>query len=122
MENIFQLPKNSKERRRVFALFKNDTNFDLYINGVTRPNRQIIKKPNRTEVTYYPCSYCKGLFLKEYLKRHAKFCFVQKQAVDRIKKKPNYRISNSQTIAACAKGPTNVISKLNVKNQVKSCI
>ncbi|KAK5648222.1 hypothetical protein RI129_003114 [Pyrocoelia pectoralis] len=101
VNNIFQLPKNSKERRRAFA-----------------PNRQIIKKPNEQEVTYYPCAYCKGLFLKEYLKRHAKSCFVQKQAADRQEGKHIYHISNSQTIIACAMDPTDVISKLNVKEQV----
>ncbi|KAF5275502.1 hypothetical protein FQR65_LT16635 [Abscondita terminalis] len=37
--DIMEYPKNSKARRKAFALLRNDTNFDLYINGMLRPNR-----------------------------------------------------------------------------------
>lgn len=111
--DLLRYPKNSRERRRAFVLFRNETNFSLYINGITRPNRQKLKNLNEKEV-YYPCAYCKGLYLREYLKRHSGRCPVK--AKDKNIKKCH--ISASQTVTACAMDTTNIISKLNVKTQV----
>ncbi|XP_044762705.1 uncharacterized protein LOC123319818 isoform X2 [Coccinella septempunctata] len=107
---LLKLPKNSKERRNKFILLRNDTNFNLYIKGTTRPNRK-----NKTHIEndelYYPCAYCKGLFKKRYLSRHAKCCIVNTN-------NERNHCSASQTLTACAMDTTNVISKLNVKHQV----
>ncbi|XP_050509409.1 uncharacterized protein LOC126886500 isoform X2 [Diabrotica virgifera virgifera] len=114
--NIFQLPKSSKERRIALSAFRYDTNFDLYINSIKiRPVRK--QSTADGEPTYYPCAYCKGLFVKSYLKRHAKSCLFQKQWTKGNETRQNH-MANSQTIVACALDPTNVISKLNVKEQV----
>lgn len=115
--DIFSFPKNSKERRRALMLFRNETNFGLFINGITRPNRQRFKDFDKNEV-FYPCAYCKGLYVREYLKRHSSRCLVK------IKDKnvKNCHISASQTVIACAMDTTNVISKLNVKTQVSFLI
>lgn len=77
VEKILQLPKNSKERRKAVFLLRNDTNFDLFINGNIRPNRVCFKKSEKNSI-YFPCAFCKGLFIKEYLRRHAKKCVAQK--------------------------------------------
>lgn len=114
LKNILEYPKKSKERRHAFILLRNETNFNLFINGITRPNRQKVKNSDENSV-YYPCVYCKGLFIKEYLKRHSKVCVVETK--DR---KTKNHISLSQTVTACAMDPTNVITKLNVKQQVSS--
>lgn len=117
IKKILEYPKNSKERRQAFLLFRNNTNFDLFINGEVRPNRKTIKIDSST---FYPCIYCKGMFNKNYLKRHVKSC------KSKIYSKPDtsyqtpqkYYVTDSQTLAACAMDPTNVISRLNVKSQV----
>nr|CAH7741150.1 unnamed protein product [Callosobruchus chinensis] len=107
-------PKGSKQRRNALILLRKGTNFDLYLDGVLRPYRQT--EVNESTI-FYPCIYCKGLFKKTYLKRHSKVCTDQKTVTDNNQ---SYRrfISDSQTFAACALDPTNVISKLDVKEQV----
>ncbi|XP_031328096.1 uncharacterized protein LOC116159286 isoform X1 [Photinus pyralis] len=112
VHTIFQLPKNSKERRRAFAILRNDTNFELFINGNVRPNRKLVKEP-KIKIKYYPCAYCKGIFARQYLKRHVKSCFLKDSEKNQSK-----ILSLSQTVTACAMDPTNVLSKLNVKEQV----
>lgn len=114
IRTIMAMPKNSIERRNALALLRYETNFDLYIHGETRPSRQPTR--NCEEIKYYPCAYCKGLFMKSYIRRHAKACRVR-QSVSGSKEKTNH-LSNSQTVIACALDPTNVISKLNIKEQV----
>ncbi|CAG9827439.1 unnamed protein product [Diabrotica balteata] len=112
VKHILNLPKNSKERRIAFCLLRNSTNFDLFIKGVTRPNRKV---DNKNEVVYYPCAHCKGLFVKKYLKRHSNSCIIKR---NRTKSNKCNHISNSQTVIACAMDATNVVSQLNVKQQV----
>lgn len=117
VQNILKHPKNTKERRRALGLLRNNTNFDLFLTGIVRPIRQQNKNEN---IEYFPCAYCKGLFLKNYLKRHAKSCYVKKQnQILREQGKKDHHLACSQTAIACAMDPTNVISKLNVK--VKVC-
>ncbi|CAH1382930.1 unnamed protein product [Tenebrio molitor] len=72
-------------------MLRNDTNFNLYITGLIRPNRHsafwIMK-----DTTSYPCVHCKGIYTKKYLKRHANSCSL--------------------------KDANQMISKLNIKEQV----
>ncbi|KAF5294386.1 hypothetical protein FQR65_LT19983 [Abscondita terminalis] len=112
--DIMEYPKNSKARRKAFALLRNDTNFDLYINGMLRPNR--CQKDGDKDNLYYPCAHCKGLFMKTYLMRHAKFCIARTNTNGK-EGKVNH-VSDSQTAIACATDVTGTISKLNVKEQV----
>jgi hypothetical protein len=119
VRKIFRLPKNSKERRQAFALLRNETNFDLFIQGEERPYRMRSKENVSTKLLYSPCPYCKGLYLRNYLRRHAKNCHYQKHSINKKRDKPNY-LGDSQTLTACAMDPTKVISKLNIKNQVFS--
>ncbi|KAK4879781.1 hypothetical protein RN001_007927 [Aquatica leii] len=109
--SVFQLPKNSKERRQAFSLLRNSANFDLYIKGEIRPYRERINKVETEK--FYPCVTCKGLFLKQYLRRHAKKCYGFKNT----NCTKNY-LGQSQTLSACAFDKTNVLSTLNVKEKV----
>lgn len=115
VSDIMRYPKNSKPRREGFALLRNETNFDLYIKGVVRPNRQQNNTHVESDKEYYPCANCKGVFDKKYLRRHAKKCIAQSDNRKQIK--INY-ISQSQSKIACAMDITQTISKLNVKEQV----
>lgn len=110
---ILELPKRSKSRRTAFSLLRNDTNFHLFVNGIVRPYRQT---GQQEQTIFYPCVNCKGLFKKHYLRRHKKLCLMQKASTSNTNR--NY-IADSQTLTACAMDPTNVISRLNVKNEVR---
>lgn len=98
---IFNYPLHSKERRQAFAMLRNDTNFNLYITGLIRPNRHCTKAINK-DATYYPCVHCKGVYTKKYLKRHANSCSLK------MRTKVDQKLMDS----------TQVISKLNIKEQV----
>lgn len=118
VQNVFKFPQNSKERRHALGLLRNNINFDLYLQGKIRPKRQHFQDIADKNIDYYPCIYCKGLFIKEYLKRHVKSCknFINNQT--QIRSIKTNHLSRSQTFIACAADPTNVISQLNVKEQV----
>lgn len=119
VKNIFEFPRRSKERKDALSLLKNDANFDLYIQGEIRPNRRYSEKiEGDKRKKYYPCAFCKGVFLKCYLARHAKICVHQKNKKNENKS----QTSISQTLIACSMDPTNVISKLNVKEQVSQIL
>ena len=113
VKKILEMPKSSKERRQAFCLLRNDTNFDLFIKGDTRP----LRTNSLESKEYYPCAYCKGLFYKHYLRRHAKSCYLQKQTKTN-KENQIYQATQSQTIVACATDPTDVLSKLSIKEKV----
>lgn len=120
IQQIFCLEKNSKARKTALAILRNDTNFDLYIRNNelrTLRNRDVV-----TEFEYYPCAYCKALVLKTYLTRHVKTCPMKRRWLDTktdTTTKTNHA-SNSQTEIVCARDPTNVISKLNIKSKVSN--
>lgn len=113
VQKILDCPKGSKERRRAVILLRNSTNFDLYIRGIMRPRRFT----NKNDAVYYPCIYCKGVFKKKYLPRHSKLCSNNKSIKTKMKFHSNY-VTDSQTLAACAMDPTDMISRLNVTEQV----
>ncbi|XP_050518994.1 uncharacterized protein LOC126893092 [Diabrotica virgifera virgifera] len=107
---LLQYPKNSKARRAAFKLLRNETNFDLYIQGDIRPTRSLTETQTSN---FYPSIYCRGLYKKSYLKRHNRIC----KQKNRGGSSSNY-VSESQTLTACVMDPTNVVSKLIVKEQV----
>lgn len=111
-----ELPKNSKERRLALSLFRNDTNFDLFLTGTTRSKRIPVEK-SAENLNYMPCAYCKGLFRSTYLKRHAKLCPSKQFKQNDTPSRRNY-LTESHTLVACAADPTETISLLNVKNKV----
>lgn len=118
INNIFQYPKGSKERRHALSLLVNEASFDLYIRGIVRPNRKCIRERDKVSTQFYPCAYCKGIFVKQYLKRHVKTCIGQKKSSIADNTNKNSCLSTSQTLVACAMDPTTVISKLRIKEQV----
>lgn len=117
VENILKLPSKSKERKQVINLLKSNTNFDMYLKGIVRPKKQ--QNPHNDH-EYYPCIYCKTLYSKHYLHRHAKICPIKKISIDGNKK--SEQVALSQTLVACALDTTDVISKLNIKEQVSYSI
>jgi hypothetical protein len=97
---IFNYPLHSMERRQASAMLRNDTNFNLYITELIRPNRHCTKAINK-DATYYPCVHCKGVYTKKDLKRHANSCSLE------MPTKVDQKLMD----------PTQVVSKLNIKEQ-----
>ncbi|KAJ8959507.1 hypothetical protein NQ318_022204, partial [Aromia moschata] len=96
-ENILEFPKNSKKRRQALSLLRNDTNFNLFIQGIVRPKEQRFKN-----------------FVKddEFMIHSMRIFFgCQRNSNQR---KINH-VSRSHTLTACVTDPTNVIFQLNVK-------
>lgn len=113
VKDILQFPVKSKERRQALGYLKSNTNFELYLKGTIRPKKQLSKDSN---MDYYPCVYCKTLYSKSFLHRHVKMCTIKKKNPG--SKTKSSLITLSQTAVACALDPTDVISKLNIKEQV----
>lgn len=116
VQNVFQYPKESKQRRQAFALIRNSTNFELFIKGITRATRQL--KRSSDNIKCYPCVYCKGVFAKAYLNWHSKKCIMQEQVYANENPNRKNQLSLSHTVTACAMDITDTLSKLNVKTQV----
>ncbi|KAJ8937107.1 hypothetical protein NQ318_013065 [Aromia moschata] len=115
LSNILEFPKNSKKRRQALSLLRNDTNFNLFIQGIVRPKEQRFKNFVKDD-EYIPCAYCKVLIVRHYLKRHVKSYTVLAAKEIQIRGKINH-VSRSHTLTACMTDPTNVIFQLNVKEQ-----
>lgn len=108
-------PIGTKERRQALLKIKIESNFNLYLNGIIRPKKQLSQEK---DTSYYPCVYCKVIYTKNFLHRHAKNCFAKQKLIGlNSNAKVNY-VSKSQTAVACASDPTETISKLNIKEQV----
>lgn len=73
--------RNHKDEKEIQEIFQHPNynegrNFNLFIEGNdVRPSRKHLNS-NKTG-DYYPCVYCKGLYLKTYLKTHAKVCLYK---------------------------------------------
>lgn len=113
VRNAFDFPVKSKERKKAISMFRNDSNFDLYVSGTVRPKKQVLLYEKKK---YYPCIFCKGVFRKSYLNRHSKICNYNLEK--NINQKNGNIVSRSQTEVACFADPTNLISRLEVKEQV----
>lgn len=110
--DVLSFPLKSKERKFALEKLRNDSNFDLYLNGEIRPKKKLTEP---LEIEYYPCIYCKAIFSKCYLNRHVKKCIGNREPNKHAKVSV---VSSSQTKVACALDPTDVISKLAIRKEV----
>ncbi|KAJ8948215.1 hypothetical protein NQ317_010967, partial [Molorchus minor] len=113
VRDVLSYPLKSKERKCALEKFRNDSNFDLYLDGKIRPKKQLTEPT--AEIEYYPCIYCKAIFSKHYLNRHVKKCIGNTEPNKHTKVNI---VSSSQTKVACALDPTNIISKLAIREEV----
>lgn len=82
------------------------------MNGVTRPNRRRRNESNKDKKNYHPCARCKGLYIKQYLRRHSQICTIKMKNVFQNRKDD---VDNPQTAGpACESSARSVTSKLNV--------
>ncbi|CAH1976684.1 unnamed protein product [Acanthoscelides obtectus] len=114
VKKALEFPAKCKERKQALSVLRNEQNFELYLKGIIRPKKQLSEGTN---ITYYPCVYCKAVYARSFLIRHAKTCSAKIRSAENTKFKVNH-VALSQTTVACALDPTDVISKLNLKEQV----
>ncbi|XP_025830428.1 uncharacterized protein LOC112904510 [Agrilus planipennis] len=109
-------PLKSKARKKAVEALRKETQFEQYLDGDGIPARRNFNKNIDTEnqkSLYYPCIHCKGLYKKSYLSRHLKLCTSKT-----CKSGASGAVSKSQTLTACSLDPTNVVSRLEVKEKV----
>lgn len=112
VREMLSLNKGSKERKKIIGLIRNEGHFEEYLRGKIRPSYKTKSKLNKE---LYPCAYCKGLYVKNFLYRHYKKCPAAniKEDSRRIQ-----HLSASQTLISCALDTNNSLHKLRVKEEV----
>nr|CAI5843083.1 unnamed protein product [Callosobruchus analis] len=112
VRDLLSFPKLSIERRKIITLIRNSGNFGQYLIGNTIPK---YRRNIKSYTEYYPCAFCKGLYSKKYLARHAKSCVVK----DETRESSRFsHLSASQTLIACTLQRNNVLQKLRVRDEI----
>jgi hypothetical protein len=115
---ILREPLNSKGRKKAIAALRKETHFENYLDGDIRPARRNLNDDNKSQdqnPLFYPCTRCKGLYKKSYLRRHVKLCTreIHKETVSTAS-----AVSKSQTFTACELDRTDAVARLEVKEKV----
>jgi hypothetical protein len=115
---ILREPLNSKGRKKAIAALRKETHFENYLGGDTRPACRNLNDDNKSQdqnPLFYPCTRCKGLYKKSYLRRHVKLCTreIHKETVFTAR-----AVSKSQTFTAYELDRTDAVAQLEVKEKV----
>ncbi|KAJ3618143.1 hypothetical protein MTP99_006169 [Tenebrio molitor] len=115
---ILRGPLNSKGRKKAIAALRKETHFENYLGGDTRPACRNLNDDNKSQdqnPLFYPCTRCKGLYKKSYLRRHVKLCTreIHKETVSTAR-----AVSKSQTFTAYELDRTDAVAQLEVKEKV----
>ena len=117
VKELLALKPGSKEKKHYLMLLRNVENLDDAIRGKIVPKKREFTK-DATEKNYVICIHCKGFYKRLSLSRHVKKCFAKKQdSHDISHKRP---LAESLAFAACQKKYGEILSKLNVKNEIFS--
>lgn len=111
-EMIGYSPK-SKQRKEIIALLRNDGHFQEYLVGNVLPTYRPAVALDLNQ--YIPCGYCKGIFKKTYLSRHAKKCKAKE-----VHQRGAKHMTASQTLIASASDFGSALSKMRVTSEVFS--
>jgi len=96
------LKKGSNERKKLIDQLRKRGNFFNNISDmpkmkpVRRPN-QFSEQPQATD--YLPCTFCYGLYKKNYLRRHTKVCSLKKNSVEGTQRRKVQAESQSLLVA-----------------------
>lgn len=96
-------------------MIRNLGHFKAFLVGDLKP--KYVRGPARS-TDYLPCSYCKGLYKKNYLRRHYIKC-AAKPSEDKQRIK---HMAKSQTLLACSADRNNTLHRLRVKTEVLDCM
>ncbi|CAH0555073.1 unnamed protein product [Brassicogethes aeneus] len=111
---ILKIPKGGLERKQRLNLLRNQGNLLVYSENVIRP----VQRPTlgaADNITFIPCKYCKGLYKKQALNRHAKKCVYNTE-----KNKSGAYKSEGQTLLAFSESRKPFLNRLRLKTEVFS--
>ena len=81
VREILRLNKNSKARKNLIALIRNNGNLDPALQGQINPKRRKFGV-EIIEDDYAICIYCNGYFKRLCLSRHVKTCFANNDKIN----------------------------------------
>lgn len=115
---IFSLPPQSKDRKNLLAILRNEGNLENALNGEIIPKKLLSKAHQVSKNDYRICMHCKGYYKKNSLSRHVGKCFANSNSAtvssrDRI-------LSKSLVYSACQKKYGDILNKLMVKEKIFS--
>lgn len=111
---IASLPTGNAQRKVLFDLLRKQGNYSIYQENILRP----VQRPSSSTaidptLIFLPCIYCKGLYRKQSLHRHAKKC---RSNFSRNKHK---RFSSEgQTMLAFTESRQPFLNRLRLKDEV----
>ncbi|XP_063931173.1 uncharacterized protein LOC135143224 [Zophobas morio] len=119
VRKILEQPKGERKRKIMIDLIRKQGNFTVLGENITRP----VQRPSAIQskndeilpTDYLPCIYCKGLYKKKSLRRHALTCCYNKE----INQKHNFA-SEGQTMIAFTESRQEFLKKSRLKCEVFS--
>lgn len=109
--------EDSKLKKELIALIRNDGNLSSGLNGRFIPKR-LVKGKEINEQTHTFCSDCKAQIKISYLSRHKNICFARKTNKDDENIKRKQELMNSYIFVACQKKYGEIINKMFLKSEV----
>lgn len=115
VQKILEQPKGDRKRKVMIDLLRKQGNFSIIGENIMRPVQRPTSKPieDVTPTDYFPCKYCKGLYKKKSLRRHALTCYFNNEN----SKKKNFA-SEGQTMLAFTESRQAFLKKLRLHSEV----
>lgn len=93
---------------------RKEGNFLMYSKNIIRPVQRPVVSDAKKKLIFLPCKFCKGLYKKESLTRHAKLCVFNK---NKNETKISYS-SIGQTMLAFTESRKAFLDRLRLKTEV----
>ncbi|CAH1114940.1 unnamed protein product [Psylliodes chrysocephalus] len=111
---IEEISKGNPRRKQMIELLRKQGNFSLYSENIIRPVQRLSSTNFKDDLTFLPCTYCKGLYRKTSLSRHAKICVFNNKNKSTVRRYP----SEAQTLLAFTESRKPFLDQLRLKNEV----
>lgn len=116
VKKIIEVPKGDSQRKFMIDLLRKQGNFSIIGENITRPVQRPTSKQNEDNVLpsdYLPCKYCRGLYKRNSLRRHALNCHFNNEN----RQRKNFA-SEGQTMMAFTESRKEFLTKLRLKSEV----
>lgn len=122
VQKILSLPKGGSERKQLWDCLRKEGNFYLFkeekkVIAVRRPPQEESKNA-KTFDDFAVCEFCRGIYKKKTLYRHANIC--PGRVSEEQKKGKRYALTQSQTFLAAARCQNEFLTKSRLKKEVFS--
>lgn len=111
---ILAIPRGNSQRKLFIDILRKQGNFSVLSENIVRPVQRPPSSDSEKSLTYLPCKFCKGLYKKATLRRHAVKCHLNKHSG---KNKVRYA-SEGQTLLAFTESRKAFLNKLRLKSEV----